>query len=315
MGGSLRSYRTYVPASIDPSKAVPLVVMLHGGFGSGEQVESAYGWDAKADAEGFVVVYPDGQDRAWNAGTCCGKPAKEHVDDVAFIVQIVQAVQRQQHIDPRRIFATGVSNGAMMSYRLACETKVFAAIAPVAGAQMVACDHPSPISVLHIHGAADTHVPLDGSPGNGRGKVPAHTPIDEVLAGWRKVDGCDQPTTTKAGPVNTSTATCPDGRSVTFITIDGAGHQWPGALSAGSSQPSCSTPTHRRPRSMRPMWCGTSSPPTRPPPDRVLRIAAADRLGRVPPARACERLGQRLDRAGEEVPPLEPTFRFAVSNE
>ena len=100
------------PASIDPSKAVPLVVMLHGGFGSGEQVESAYGWDAKADAEGFVVAYPNGQDRAWNAGTCCGKPAKEHVDDVAFIVQVVQAVQRQQQIDPRRIFATGASNGA-----------------------------------------------------------------------------------------------------------------------------------------------------------------------------------------------------------
>ncbi len=229
VGDTLRAYRTYVPDSIDPKKAVPIVVMLHGGFGSAKQAEGSYGWDDKADAEGFVVVYPDGRNRAWDAGTCCGKPAEEHVDDVAFIAQTVEAVQARQRIDPRRVFATGISNGAMMSYRLACETKVFAAIAPDAGAQMVSCDNPAPTSVLHIHGLADTHVPLDGSPGNGLGKVPEHTPIDEVLAGWRKVDGCDQPTQTKAGPVNTSTATCPDGRAVTFITIDGAGHQWPGA--------------------------------------------------------------------------------------
>jgi polyhydroxybutyrate depolymerase len=230
VGDTVRSYLTYVPASIDPATPVPLVVMLHGGFGSAKQAEGAYGWNAKADAEGFVVLYPDGEDGAWNAGTCCGKPATGNVDDVAFIEQAVQAVETQQRIDPRRAFAAGISNGAMMSYRLVCQTGIFAAVAPVAGARMVACENPTPVSVLHIHGLADTHVPLDGSPGSGLGKVPMHTPVTEVLAGWRKVDGCGQPTQTKVGVVTTSTATCPDGRSVTFVTIDGAGHQWPGAV-------------------------------------------------------------------------------------
>ena len=202
----------------------------------------------------------------------------------------------------------------MMSLPAGLRDEGFAAIAPVAGAQMVACDHPSPISVLHIHGAADTHVPLDGSPGNGRGKVPAHTPIDEVLAGWRKVDGCGQPTTTKAGPVNTSTATCPDGRSVTFITIDGPRDQSPGDHPRGArSQAAQLRPTVDRDQCDR---CGVGLL-RRPPGPRLTECSGPRRPtdSAASPPGGRERLGQRLDRGGEGVPPLQPTFRFAVSNE
>lgn len=227
-GGS-RTYRTYLPAGLDLSKPVALVVMLHGGFGSARQAEESYGWDAAADADQFVVAYPDGRGRAWNAGSCCGRPAADATDDVAFIERVVNDVGARIHLDSRRTFVTGMSNGAMMALRLACKTRLFAAVAPVAGAQMVPCGNPEPTSVLQIHGTADQSVPLDGSPGSGRGHVPAHTPIPVSIERWRSVDGCDRPTVTVEGAVTTSSASCPSGRAVTLITVDGAGHQWPGA--------------------------------------------------------------------------------------
>lgn len=237
--GNPRTWLTHVPAHLDRSKPVPLVVMLHGGFGSAAHTEAVYGWDAKADAEGFVVVYPDGAGRAWNAGTCCGTPARTKVDDVGFIAQVVERTRADLNIDPRRIFAAGMSNGAMMAERLACETKVFAAIASVAGAQMVPCTDPQPTSVLHIHGTADTNVPMDGSPGDGIGKVPSHPPIADTIAAWRTVDDCGDASTQTSEPVTTSTATCPDRRAVELVTITGGGHQWPtvsGSRVAGKSQ-------------------------------------------------------------------------------
>ena len=228
--GVTRSYRTYVPASVGPSEPVPMVMMLHGGFGSDEQAERDYGWDSKADSEGFIVVYPNGQGRAWNAGTCCGSPAKDDVDDVGFITKVVEQVQGRSHIDPSRIFVTGMSNGAMMAERLACETDLFAAAASVAGAQMVPCDDPAPISVLHIHGATDSSVPMDGSPGDGKGHVPDHEAIQASFDRWLQVDDCGEPTTRIDGEVTSQTATCAEQRAVELITVAGAGHQWPGSV-------------------------------------------------------------------------------------
>lgn len=232
--GTRRTFRTYRPADLDPSRPVPLVVMLHGGFGSALQAEADYGWDAEADTGRFVVVYPDGQRRAWNAGTCCGEPARDDVDDVRFVTGAVAAVGRSIPIDPRRVFVAGMSNGAMMAERLACETTTFAAVASVAGAQMVTCEGAAPISVLHIHGTADHHVPMDGSPGEGIGRVPVHTPVGTSIDRWRVVDGCGRPTVTAEGTVTTSVAECPSGRAVALITVDGAGHQWPGASKRNS---------------------------------------------------------------------------------
>lgn len=228
--GVTRSYRTYVPASVDPSEPVSMLVMLHGGFGSDEQAERDYGWDSKADSEGFIVVYPNGKGRAWNAGTCCGSPAKDDVDDVGFITKVVEQVQERSHIDPSRIFVTGMSNGAMMAERLSCETDLFAAAASVAGAQMVPCDDPAPISILHIHGEADSSVPMDGSPGDGKGHVPNHEAIQASFDRWLQVDDCGEPTMTIDGDVTSQTATCAEQRAVELITVAGAGHQWPGSV-------------------------------------------------------------------------------------
>lgn len=128
-GGQDRTYLVHVPAGL--SGAAPLVLMLHGGYGTGAQAERSYGWDALADQDHFVVAYPDGLDRAWNSGGgCCGKAARRDVDDVAFLTAVVADVEARVPVDPARVYAAGMSNGAMMAYRLACDSDVFAAIGP-----------------------------------------------------------------------------------------------------------------------------------------------------------------------------------------
>jgi polyhydroxybutyrate depolymerase len=231
VGGVARTYVLYRPSSVSGRSPVPLVVMLHGGFGSGPQAEKDYGWDAEADSHRFVVAYPNGLNRAWDVGGgCCGKPGASHVDDVAFISSMVAAVSRRLDIDPNRVYATGISNGGMMDYRLACDTSIFAAIGPDSATLLGTCPHPSPVSVIHIHGTADTKVPFNGGPGDGRAAIDGPS-VPSVVTAWRRTDRCPAPSTKVAGPLTTTTARCPDGRSVELIAIAGAGHQWPGSAS------------------------------------------------------------------------------------
>lgn len=171
VGGVDRTYRLYQPAGLPPS--APLVVMLHGGFGSAKQAERSYGWDELADSEKFAVVYPNGSHRAWNAngGGCCGRSARDGVDDVAFISATVADIAKNVRIDSARIYATGMSNGAIMSYTLACNTQIFAAIGPVSGTQLDPCQSPHPTSVMHIHGTGDPLVRYTGGPGAGMAHI------------------------------------------------------------------------------------------------------------------------------------------------
>ena len=227
IGGQTRSYLSYRPAGL--SGSAPLVVMLHGGFGSAAQAESSYGWNAEADAEHFVVVYPDGLGRAWNVGGgCCGAPGRTNVDDVGFVSAVVHDVEAAMPIDPTRVFATGISNGGMMAYRLACDTDLFAAIGPDSATLLGDCASPHPLSVLAIHGTADQNIPYDGGQGSGFAKIDGPS-IPSVNQLWRSADSCGPPTSTTAGEVTTSTADCPGSRTVELITIAGAGHQWPGS--------------------------------------------------------------------------------------
>jgi polyhydroxybutyrate depolymerase len=231
VGGTERTVLLYRPDGT--AQRAPLVVMLHGGYGSASQAESTYGWDQQADAAKFLVAYPDGLYRSWNAGTCCGPPAALGVDDVAFVSEVVRSLEAEGAVDADRVYVTGMSNGAMLAYRLACSTDLFAAVAPVAGTILVDCGNATPTSVLHIHGAADKNVPYGGGPGSavtvaGEPRVDGPSvPADNAT--WRTIDRCEAPVVATTGAVSTSTATCPHGRTVELITIAGAGHQWPGA--------------------------------------------------------------------------------------
>ena len=165
VGGVTRSYIVYRPA--DLPAAAPLVVMLHGGFGSAQQAERAYGWDQLADSAKFVVAYPDGVGRAWNVSGCCGRPAQENIDDVGFITAVVNDISGNVGVYAKRAYATGISNGGMMSYTLACNTGTYAAIGPDSATQLDACESPHPTSVMHIHGTADRLIRYGGGPGMG----------------------------------------------------------------------------------------------------------------------------------------------------
>lgn len=224
--GVQREYLVHEPASLAAQPS--LVIFLHGGFGSAAQAESAYGWDDLADREGIIVAYPEGDGVAWNAGSCCGSPARNDTDDVAFIAAVTAELQAEFGIAPEHTFATGMSNGAMMAYRMACETDIFAAIAPVSGTVVTDCVSPHPVSLLHIHGLEDERVRYDGEVGSGATRVDGLA-VEDAVALWRSADGCAAPTVLDAAPVLTSTAECADGREVTLITIADAGHQWPGA--------------------------------------------------------------------------------------
>jgi polyhydroxybutyrate depolymerase len=226
-GGITRTYLVYRPAALPA--AAPLVVMMHGGFGSASQAEKSYHWDAEATAGHFVVAYPDGLHRAWNTdGGCCGIPAQTNVDDVGFITAMVAAIEHSIPVDATRVYATGISNGGIMAYTLACRTTIFAAIGPDSATELGACPHPAPVSVIHIHGTADKNIPYNGGEGDGVAHIDGPS-VPVLTARWRVIDHCRPPVVTTAGTVTTSTASCPAGRTVELITIAGTGHQWPGA--------------------------------------------------------------------------------------
>jgi len=206
--------------------------MLHGGYGNGAQAEKDYGWDTLADREHFIVAYPDGVRRSWNAGMCCG-PARDHnVDDVAFIAAMVSELERTQNADAQRVYITGMSNGAMMAYRLACEAPFpIAAVGSVAGTfDMPSCANPQRTRIMEIHGLTDQHVPFDGGIGINHSQPQPFPSVEDTLAIWQRANGCTRgPRANTAGVVTRTRWTCEQGDDVELVTIANAGHEWPGS--------------------------------------------------------------------------------------
>jgi polyhydroxybutyrate depolymerase len=225
--GQTRTYRVFVPTR--PKKPTPLVLVLHGGFGTGARVASQTGFDAEAEKRGFIAVYPDGLGRAWNAGPCCGAPSRLNVNDVGFVAKLLDRLGRQHSIDRKRIYATGISNGGLFSYRLACQLSGrIAAAAPVAATLVSDCAPTRPVSILHVHGLDDENIPFGGGQGT-RGVVDLEwPPVRDGIERWRTLDGCPTGTrTTVSGAVTTSSWTsCRNGTDVRLVTIAGVGHTW-----------------------------------------------------------------------------------------
>lgn len=230
--GLARTYLVYHPANVGPN--APLVIALHGGFGTGAQIEEHVHWDDKAGAGGFVAAFPDGYKNGWAWGGCCGNGQnpgeRPPVDDVKFLTQMVQEIEATDHVDPNRIFFTGISAGANMSFRMACQAKFpIAAIAAVAGTIDAECASPQKMSIASINGTVDTQIPIAGYKSTGpyvRDILPS---IPAVLDKWLVLDDCGKPAPVAAGTLTTTVWTCPEGREVKWFVIAGAGHQWPGA--------------------------------------------------------------------------------------
>ena len=246
-GGAERHYILHVPPN--PGASPALILSFHGGGGNARAHQEYVRTDALADREGFLVAYPDGSGRmpgkllVWNAGTCCGMAATTQVDDVGFVRALLDDLATRQPYDRTRVYATGHSNGAMMSYRLAAElSDRIAAIAPVAGSMVLArfaSTHPVP--VMHIHSVDDPRALYAGGLGppfpmtNSR---VLHPPVEEKLALWARVNGCGAAPVARdkrewrspSGETHTARLLAyPDCRAETLLwKLTGAGHVWPG---------------------------------------------------------------------------------------
>jgi polyhydroxybutyrate depolymerase len=224
-----RTYRLYVPAGLPATGRVPLVVALHAALGSGAVMELLTRLDRVADRERFLVAYPDGTPpdaRVWNAGDCCDRSA---ADDVGFLDGLVDSLVAGQRADPARVYVTGISNGAMMALRFACQRagKV-AAVAVVAGSMTYGpCRPARPVPLMIFHGTADITVPEAGGslPALGmRGSFPSQA---EVVRTWSRIDGVREPdrVTYHKGGV---TCRASDPAMVVYCRVTGGGHTWPG---------------------------------------------------------------------------------------
>ena len=185
-GGRERAYLVHIPTGYRSDKPAPVVFAFHGGGGNMQlQAGEHYGLVDKSDSAGFIAVFPNGYSRlpsgnlaTWNAGTCCAQARDEGIDDVGFVRAIWDKLPDLVSVDRQRVYATGMSNGGMMSYRLACEmADVFKAIAPVAGTDnTLQCQPSRPISVLHIHAQDDDHVLFNGGAGEAAGHSATSAP-------------------------------------------------------------------------------------------------------------------------------------------
>lgn len=225
------------------------MIALHGGLGTSSQFEANSGLDGFADSNKFIAVYPDGIGnlsdgsgyQTWNGGYCCGPAALYAVDDVTFIRTVVTELRRTLPINANRIYAMGHSNGGILSYRLACElSDVIVAIGMQAGSNIVSgCNPKLPVSVFHLHGTADTNVPIDGGRGTGLSStnfVSARSSIDAMV----KADGCSDLTPASLIANNSdvsalSWTNCKSNTEVRFVTVKGATHAWMGHAATSSN--------------------------------------------------------------------------------
>lgn len=236
-----RTASVYVPHSYHSSRPAPLVLMFHGGGGNADNAARTSQMQQQADRHGLIVVYPNGTGvlketlLTWNTWNCCGYAMQHDVDDVGFVRELIATLKRRYAIDRKRIYATGLSNGAMMAHRIGCElSDQIAAIAPVAGALNAdSCVPRAPVSVVIFHGTADEHVLFEG--GRNRKHFPGAKPrvdrsVEHAFTTWAQINGC-QPAPPIQHATNVAKTACIDGidgAEVVLYAIEGQGHAWPG---------------------------------------------------------------------------------------
>lgn len=254
--GVRRDYLLHVPQDL-PTGDVPLVLVLHGAYGWGDQIARATDFSRKADAEGFIVAYPEGESpvprlrQFWNTGFCCYGAMEAGYDDVGFLDTLIDHLLATQPVDPSRVYLAGFSNGGMLASAYAAQhtgkVAALAAVASTIGARADALGdlripEPSlPLPVYEIHGMRDGGVPWDGAPSR---RVPAWSPVsvNETVAFWRAANGntADAVHTEWAGG-NIQLTVWGEGTpgEVRRMLVRDAGHSWPG----GDGAPFFAKPT------------------------------------------------------------------------
>ncbi len=242
--GIERTYIIHLPDGKEHASGLPLVLALHGGGGKASGMNRLSGFDDVSDKYGFVVVYPDGIDKQWNDGRDDFHLNKD-INDVKFISCLIDTLIVLYNIDSNRVYVTGISNGGIMSFRLACElSNKIAAFAPVAASMPLNpaydCKPVRPVPMMLIFGDEDPLVPFKGGDISilglsKRGKV---IPVDESVNYWVKFDGCNTVAEiTKLDKVDDGTelekkvyTAAGSGAEVQYWLAKGGGHCWPGGL-------------------------------------------------------------------------------------
>jgi polyhydroxybutyrate depolymerase len=256
VGGRTRHYTVHVPPGYDGKTPRPVVIMLHGGGGTSKGAATETGWDVKADRENFLAVFPDALARdpakpnhfsrnpqLWNDGSDRFYAGQQAPDDVAFLKAVLDELLAKFNVDGQRIFVTGFSNGASMTFRFgAAASRRIAAIAPVAGAywpEPLTMERPLPL--CYLTGTADPlnlmnggvpKMAFGGSSDQMRAKP--KPPVRDAILKWAKAIGCPTPAaqTNEANGVRIEMfGPSRENTEIVFVTVADQGHTWAGGKS------------------------------------------------------------------------------------
>jgi len=249
-----RTFNIHIPSTFDKSLQLPLVIVLHGRGANGASmiILTHKGFNKMADNDGFIIVYPDGIELNWNDGRmdeeANDRAHRENINDVGFISALIDSMINDYNIDPKRVYVTGISNGAIMSYRLACElSDKITAIAPVDGNIPIMlfpeCSPSRPVSVLAINNTDDPLVPFQGGEIYGqfhRIKLGKVLSVYESIGFWVIRNGCSvtpvEAEEPDRDPKDGTKVTMKqyrndiEGTEVVLYTVEGGGHTWPGGV-------------------------------------------------------------------------------------
>lgn len=246
VNGDERSYEIHVPDFPAPDAGWPLVIAVHGLGSDAAGVRARSGFDDIADEEGFIVAYPDGLARAWIDAGIGDTIANTDIAslNLDFFNALIDEIDSTYGLDERRIYVTGISNGGMFSFHVACNmSDRIAAVGLIAAASISQsfdnCDPAEPVAYIAFHGTSDTVVPYEGGQ-----IVPGFDELGEFQSAhqaaefWATVNGCQSEPAREQLPDTNSGDTsiayreswqpCESGRPVQLITLDGSGHTWPG---------------------------------------------------------------------------------------
>ena len=226
--GALRRADLYVPPRLPSPPEVPLLMVLHGLYLDPGTAEATSGLDRVADDEGVAVVYPQGLNQSWNAGTCCDTSSRDGIDDVGFLAHVIDLVDSVQAVDRDRVYLAGFSNGGMMALRAVCaRPDVFAAAASVGGTLQTGCLSASPSSALLLHGLRDTTVPYAGQRYSTFLRT-ALTPVPTAALTLARHAGCVAVRReVRARFTVEEFRGCAPGARVSLVTVPRLGHRWP----------------------------------------------------------------------------------------
>lgn len=228
-----RQYLLYVPDSYNANKPAPLIISIHGFAEWPAHQAHISRWNELADELGFIIVYPSGTNfpKRWRTMGLTSNPGDPEVD-VQFISDLIDTLEANYNIDPSRIYANGLSNGGGMSYLLACKmADRIAAIGSVSGAYTYPLDQCTPfrpVPLIAFHGNADPIVPYLGGPSHSF-EIPFPS-VPEWMKGWAERNQCKTSTLIpQQGEISgVSWSDCSENADVTFYSIAGGGHSWPG---------------------------------------------------------------------------------------